>query len=657
MLSDLLVVLPVSLLVLFLPGGAVAAAAGLRAPVALAVAPLLSYGLAAAAATAAAVVDVDWGPGALLVTTAVPAALLWLVRHPRPGRWRPRRPVLRRPGVPGLVTGAGVLAGGVLSAAVLLAGMGSVTRPNQDWDFTFHANATRLIADTGQVAASALREVNHWETEAFFYPNAHAALGAVVRDLTGASVFAVLNTSALLVGGLAGLGLAVLLRDLGAPLGVRAATPLLLAGCTAFPYDLLWRGPLLPYATGVALLPAFLLLVRGVAGRRPAAPVLLTALGAAALFGLQPSTALAAALLTALMVGQGWWDAGRVRLREAGLLLAAAALTAVLAAPAVLGALRAGTGEVVASWRAVATPWEATTDLLLFDHATPGPPQYALALAVLVGLGTLRSARWLWWWVAATAVAGVLFVLTASSDAPLVEAVTRPWWNDRWRFAALAALGTAPVAAHGVRSVARGAVALAARARPAPGAVWSRPASRAVAVGAVLGVLVLATGGLYWQTNRDRTATAYASERHLSRAETAAMAWLAERVPPGDFVMNDPMDGSAHLLSVTGVRPVFGHHVPSNAALGPVQGVLLSRFACLDSDPAVRDAVAQLGIRYVLVGSGFVRPTAHRAPGLRQLSASPSLRLVRDEGGVRLYEVDLRPPADSPVEGCTRPAG
>jgi hypothetical protein len=248
-LLDTLPVLLVTIAVLFLPGGTVAAAAGLRLPLVLAAAPLTSYGLAAMAATAASVTDLRWGPGFLAAEAGALGAVLVTVRAVG-GRNRPHLPRIRPLHRGDAAVVAGVLLGAVLSGSALLAGFGGIDRPNQDWDYTLHANATRFIADTGQVSASALRVLNDWEAESFFYPNAHAAIGAVVRDLTAASVFEVLNGQTLLIGAVAGLGLAVLLRDLGAPLAVAAATPVLLAGFAGFPYDVIWRGPLLPTRRG-----------------------------------------------------------------------------------------------------------------------------------------------------------------------------------------------------------------------------------------------------------------------------------------------------------------------------------------------------------------------------------------------------------------------
>src|SRR3954449_11485386 len=99
--------------VLVLPGALLAAAAGLRAAVVGAVAPLLTYGLATVSGSVAGLVPVPWGPRSLAVEAAVLGALLLLVR-----RARPRPPRVRRPAAPDLAVAGGVALGGLFSAVV-----------------------------------------------------------------------------------------------------------------------------------------------------------------------------------------------------------------------------------------------------------------------------------------------------------------------------------------------------------------------------------------------------------------------------------------------------------------------------------------------------------------------------------------------------------
>ena len=269
------------------------------------------------------------------------------------------------------------------------------------------------------------------------------------------------------------------------------------------------------------------------------------------------------------------------------------------------------------------------------------------ARIVHLGLGGFFRAHQAWYTGAAPdADRWGITAFTGRSPA-LAEALTRPWWNDRWRLAAWAVLGLAPLAAHGLWRSSRVLSAVVGRFRPRSGTPGTRPAVTAAAIGLAL-ISALVVG--YAADNSRRVATAYQSDRQLNAAETTAMAWLAPQVRDGETVMNDPGDGSAYLYAVAGVRPVFGHQIVAST-LGPVQSSLRERFRCLDTDRGVREAVDDLEIRYVFLGTGFVREGLHRSAGLVGMAASPSVRLVYSEAGVRIYAVELQPAAE-PLPGC-----
>jgi hypothetical protein len=645
-----IVVPVVSVLTLCLPGLVLGLVAGLRPATALTIAPLGTYGLATAAATVATYASVDWGPASLVLGTVLAALVVaglrlatrrdlpWLSRV---APVRPRRPSLRQWAV-----AAGVLGGGLLAAGVMLSGFGRLGAPSQDWDYMFHANATRLIADSGDVAPSALSQVNNWEATSFYYPNTFHALAAVVQDVTGATVFEALNSQAMLVCLVAGAGLAGLLLRWGAPVPVAAITPVLLAGFSSFPYDLLWRGPLLPYAAGVAAVPAFLLLLDISLGRREPALVLLSALAAAGLLGLHPGTALSCALFVGAYLVFRWVSPGRTVGRDLLVLAGTGATALVIAFPAVRGAVRSN-DSAAQDWPAVESPGQALGELIMLNHGSAAP-QYWLAGLVLIGLLTVSRARYLWAWLGGTAIAVALFVMTAAYDTPLVATLTAPWWNDRWRFAGLVILGLAPLAASGLFVMAAFGAGLAAR--------LTRFRESAIAgAAAVVGLLLVValSQGLYAPSNKDRMAVSYQHEATLSQTEIQAMRWLAGH-STGGTIMNDSNDGSAYLSAVTGLRPLFGHVVnPSSIPYtGPTQQLLLERFNCLDSDAEVREAIDRLDIRYVFVSTGYVRVDFTRVPGLRGLSASPSLTPIYDEAGTQIYEVRLADTPSEPVSAC-----
>ncbi|MGR7023804.1 DUF6541 family protein [Geodermatophilus sp. URMC 62] len=657
-LHDVLVPV-VSALVLVLPGLVLALLAELRPGTAVAVAPVLTYGVVTLAATVASAVAFPWQPWTLVLATLLVGAgvvgLRLLTGRRLPWHRRVEVERLSHPGWRELVVIAGVLTGGVLAAAVLRDGFGRLDTPNQDWDYVFHSSAVRLIADSGDLAPAAMARINDWESTSFYYPNTFHGVAAVVRDLTGGTVFEVLNSQSMIVCLVAGLGLAGLLHRLRAPLPVAAVTPVLLAGFAAFPYDVLWRGPLLPYAAGVAVVPAFVLLLDVVLDLHRTAPTLLFALGAAGLLGLHPSTALSAALFVLVWLVVRWWRSPSSIGGDLVILAAGGVSALVIAAPAVLGAVATSSAGADVDWPAIESPGQAVGDLLLVNHELPAP-QLWLGVLVLVGLLTVHRAGYMWAWLAGAVVPFVLFVMAASSDDQLVADLTRPWWNDRWRFAALVVLGLAPLAAHALWTVAR-TLALAVRRRLGGRVAAVRgPAPACVLVLAGLLLLVVLTEGLYAPLNSTRVAGNYQRDDMLDHDEITAMRWLADH-STGGSVMNDANDGSAYLSAVTGLHPLFGHIVEPRLIprMGPTQQLLVEHFNCLDSDPAVRRAIEDLDIRYVFLGSGYIRPDYTRLPGLRGIDGSPSLELVHREPGVRVFAVHLTDSPSAPVPACLPP--
>ena len=125
------VVVPVtSVLVLVVPGLLLAVLAGLRTGTAVAVAPVLTYGVVTTVATVTSSVAFPWQPWTLALATLLVGAVVVGLRLVT-GRglpWRRRLEVERpsRPGWRDLTVVGGVMAGGVVVAAVMRRGFGGL---------------------------------------------------------------------------------------------------------------------------------------------------------------------------------------------------------------------------------------------------------------------------------------------------------------------------------------------------------------------------------------------------------------------------------------------------------------------------------------------------------------------------------------------------
>ncbi|RTL63746.1 MAG: hypothetical protein EKK42_27465 [Pseudonocardiaceae bacterium] len=628
---------------LAIPGALAGFAAGLRGWTLAAAAPLLTYAIAGLAGPWTTALGIGWSPLVFGIATLVFAAVLFAVRGVR--RAEPRDPVA--PWSAGAHAGVAVVVAfaAAVGAYAILRGFHRITTIPQDWDAVFHADGIRWIAQTGDAGLFGMSQINWYEGGAIFYPNAYHLVGSVVFSITRYDTPAILNAQTVLLPGLAALTLAALVRRMGGtPIHAAATAAVAVAGSAL--YDMLWRGPLLPYATGVVLTPAFVLLLAHFLDakeiRARLGGLFALALGAAGLLCIHPAMLFGAVVFGLPYVVWRWVRRPRRLRSEPALLVGAGILGLAFSFLQIRGSLYSAASFPEVDWPAVSGWRRAVFELATFGHAA-STVQVWLTILAVVGvvmywrLGDLR-------WIAAPIVVfGFLFVVTASSDAAWVQAVTRPWWNDRFRLAGLFVVAAAPVVGHGLAQLAEAAGWLQRRLVRRLG---DRPRSRVLqVVPAVVALLVFVavTHVLYVGRNAEKMALNTGDGPAVSGGEVAAMAELGRIVPPGSKVMNDRYDGSVWMYALDGVRPVAGHYDATN--LGDTDIGLLERsFNRYAVDPAVRDAVRRLDVQYAVVGQGFLRGDSTRAAGLVGLDDQPWLEVVYRSPQAVIYRVLPLPP-------------
>jgi hypothetical protein len=646
-----LVVLVVSLLMLVLPGLLTAAAFGLRGWLAAATAPLLTYGIVGAAGPVLPAIGILWSPAAFaavsLAFSAVVAGARLGVR--RVQRDRTAAPVVdRSPNHWAATHHAGIAAAVLLAAAVGFVVTVQATREftavPQVWDSVFHSNAIRYIADSGQSNPDALRNLNDPVVASYYYPNAFHVLAATVVMVTGADVPTVITTGVALFVPMLAVGAVALIRSCGGRPAFAFATAVLSCAFTAFPWDLLPWGTLLPFITALTLMAAFLAIAATILRREQYSIVLPIALGLAGigLLALHPSVAVAVVICGVALVIQTWLQR-RPSIRDLTAVVVTVAAAGLLGLPLLLASLGAASSADY-DWPAVFSPADALGQLFFLSHDQRFP-QYWLVLLVAVGLVSHRVIRPMIWLVAAGIFFAGLFVLAAAYEGEIVSLLTRAWWNDRWRFAALWSVAAMFLAGAGAVEIHDGLLNLLnrvkVRRRAAVGGRGRLVLSSAV-LAAVLAGVWASTGGLYHERNETRLAQAFTDGPTVSTAERRAFDELARLVPKGQLVMNDSYDGSALMWALDDVRPVFASPVIAPQELvtmPPERRVLFDSFDQIDTMPAVRRAVEHLGIRYVIVCDGIIGPARGHGPGMQSVEAAKSLRLVFENDAARIYEI------------------
>jgi hypothetical protein len=273
---------------------------------------------------------------------------------------------------------------------------------------------------------------------------------------------------------------------------------------------------------------------------------------------------------------------------------------------------------------------------LLFGHASDSIQVWFALLLVLGGLCWMALGRMRWIILPALVFVG-LFVAAFASDAPIVEAVTRPWWNDSFRLIGIAVVPLALLAGHGVQQLHATGVSLAGRLVPAARSRRLDVAVRGVIAAALLAVLFTLTGGDYLGRNQALMAKNTGEGPAVSSNEVEGFRVLGELVQPGERVMNDRGDGSVWMYALGGARPVAGHY--NQTLVDPDARLLAERFDDYDTDPQVRAAVARLDVRWVALGQGFLREGSSRQPGLDDLAQVRELQPVYANPGFVIYRL------------------
>lgn len=610
-----------------------------------------------------------WGFIGLTVVSVLLSGLLWIIAGTVNSRLRGRADagdpgsfpdgavaVRRRWRIPvGTATVLGVGAVAVLSAGSIMRAVGGLDSTVPTFDALFHSTAMRWIAENGQACATCLAEVNEPENPNPYYPSAYHAVGAIGVLLTGwqlpgAYVALIVLTAPVFV-----LGSVAMASEFGArnvALFVAAIVAVILP---FFPTELVSYGQLAPFGMAVAALPGVIAAVAAALRRPSPGAVPVVALGILGIVSLHPSVGIiviAVALLQGLGAVAGNAIAWCRRRRGVDVERPGSVIWVVLAA-AVAGALTLTTVQTgiagdlsTFSWPAVDTI-EGSVNVLAFLAGSPDAVRILvliLAAVGLVGIIMWRSGfRRALPTVLVGAVAIWLAILCRGSDSQWTQELTYLWWNDWRRLAAIGVIAWVAAAAVGAQASMR-LVAAVVKNR-AGRTQWIVPMLLAVVL-----VVWSTTVAVTTEASRSEVASIgwVEDDRLVTDAELEAYAWLADHYR-GGTVLNDASDGSPWLYSLYGIPVVFNVPLGRNAEVKHgAERVLLNQFAHDAGVPGAvyredaETAIEDLDVRWVMYGPTRVFHRDATAGGFLKLDESPAFRLVYENDGVMIYQVDRR---------------
>lgn len=645
-MSEWLQALPAFLVVVglvLLPGLGMAYAVGLRGLLAGGAAPALGMTVLASSPVATQLLGLSWGPDLLLawvagwVLLAVGVGLLLRRWRPVPRTAEPRRTAVLS------VAGVGL---GVL--AVLTAVLPAIRTPGELVDSTdavAHLNRIRSLLDSGNFSSLA---------DSFYPSGFHDVAGTSMQVLSHLDIVEATNLTALTAAAVIWpLGCVSLARHvLGRSPVVLLGAGLASAAVTTFPFMLLGWGVLWPNLLATAMLPGVLApalvatrTVRPTPGTsRPVAGVA-TALAVPGLTLSHPNGLVSLVLFLVLVlmttaVNNAVRTRGRTRIGE---------LTR-------LAMLVVGVGAVLVLLPRISRQVADTASYVWVDSAALGPalrevtllslqvdqPAWGLGIVLLLGAvacALRRSRRWI---VVVYAACVTLYVLAATSHTPVGVLLTGYWYNDKVRFAALAAVPVVLLAVASIQLLAQGLHrALAAiTPPPRPGARGDRLLPASVTAAALTAFLFLsiglshdATSGLtlryYHPPEPDRVL--------ITAQEDADLRKLAARIPPGVVTAGVPANGSAFLYAFHD-RPVLFDSLLLNP--DPDSAVIALHLKEVLGNTAVCDALRRKNVQYAVTGPvRYWLSLSSRTTGLAALGGTPGFEEVGRAGRYRLYRI------------------
>lgn len=635
------------LLLIYVPGSVAAALLVRRPLTVLAVAPAMAYAMYSVGAMATTAAGVRWSPPVVagwlvicFVVVALGAVVAGALDRRAPWGRRPRgddevtpvEPPTQWSPAAWWTSGAVVFLAAASGAGQIIRSSDLLRQPVQYWDAIFHGVAIRYIAEEGTASPFSLAEAAQPANDSFYYPNVYHAVGALLLQLPGQSMPAVLSALSAATVVIFVLGTVAVVRHLGGgpvPVAVAAAVA---ATTWAFPFARVNWGPVLPYALGVASITGAVALgVLVVRSRRfSTRRALLLGAVMAGLLTVHPSVGMGAALVLAFLLVVG--TARGTRVTSLATFVAAAVAAAVVFLPQV--ALNTGAGVAGFRWPKLQPVSETITEYL---NVALSPPLSVIWWLLLV-VGVVMAARGRVRPALALALAGLGFTaqyfLARTVAADWSHLFTAMWWDDGGRLHALMMVMATPLVGLGAGAVAAGANRLRSTA--------ARRSLQAVMVVALAAALV----GGHVAVHSELTRRVYGDGPAVNAAESEVFDELSRRYD-GGLVLGDPFDGSSWVYTLHGIPVVLPAPLVSNpdAQVGVGRMLLYTSIARYGFDPGVTATVREMDVRWVLVGSGVIGGPG-RPPGFVGMGWNPNLELVAANEGARLYRV--LPVADHP---------
>ncbi|ALV42873.1 hypothetical protein AU252_18335 [Pseudarthrobacter sulfonivorans] len=641
-----------AVLLMYVPGAAIAACLKFRLGPVIGMAPLHSTAAAGLAGTIADVLGVPWNIVPYLAICAVLAGLALLMT--RGVEWPVAKASWR-----GLLPYLAVIIAVACVTWRFTQLVGSPVNPAQVFDNVFHLNAVRFILDTGNASSLTLASLQGVSGLDAVYPAAWHSIAALLVQLTGIDIPTAQNALNLVTAAV--IWPASCLFLVGSVISRRPAALILVSivasAQVAFPYLMIVWGPLFPYALAVSMLPAAMTAVFALCGvgrshsgsRGAGAASLALAIGGLA-FAHTSSINTLLAISTPVLLFLWWQRARRLApWRTPNLRQGLFALTTVF----VLGLAAVSWLKLrpahYDNWGPTVKPGAAIGEILTVSPMQLAIPAVVVSVLSVSGLYVVvRYRKHLLLAACYGAVAALYIVAAAAPTGFIRDAIVGTWYQDTYRLAALLPLFTTPIAVVGglhlwdlwrrSRAATRTTSALEQRLAIVRGRGQFVAAASVVLVVTVLATFVGPTS--HYVSGASTVYRFDAQSEMLTQDERALLARVADHVPPDSVIADNPWNGSSLAYAYAGRRVLTPHLF---AGIDPIRELIDKRLKFEPADTEVCDALRHTKVEFVLdFGSAYMLDLAgsNDFPGVTDIGNTAGFELLDSEGpDAKLYRI------------------
>lgn len=642
----------VAILLLYIPGAAIASCLKFRLGGVLGIAPLLSTAAAGLAGVIGGFLHVPWSVLPYLLVTAVLAAGALVLTRRIP--WRLAAPVWRQ----SLPFAALALATLPMSWRFIQL-VGSPDHPSQVFDNVFHLNAIRFIIDSGNASSLTLASIQGVQGLDAVYPAAWHSFAALLVQLASVDIPTAENVLNLVIVVLLWPASCLFLvtKTISRRPAALIITAVVAGAQVAFPFLMIVWGPLFPYAMALSMMPVVIVEIAALVriGRTRTDPLpswaaalvlSLAGLAFAHTSSINITLALGLPILAIL-----WWQImprrEMWRVNPAGAWLFLGGTVGILAVAAVLWLkLRPAPYD---NWGPTVKPGAAVGEILTASTMQSAIPAVVVSILSVYGLLTTFKVRKWRWMAACYAVLGALYIVAASfPKGSIRDLLIGTWYQDTYRLAALLPLLVTPLAVIG-------GLRLWDSARCSrPGArtwqVWEASIDRTGASGktvlstaavVVFALLASFAGPLSHYIKGASSVYRFdAQSELLTPDELALIQRLPTHVPSDAVIADNPWNGSSLAYAYTGRRVLTTHLFSTD---DPDTELINQKLGEAADNPAVCAALRNKNVQYVLdFGARYLidLPGSEKYPALTNLVPGNGLTLVDSQGpDARLYRI------------------